>query len=123
MVLKAFFTEKKVEEIVGLDERANPELANILSDYAHERWAAHRSVNPQLWRCVGKFMAEKNFTDIERLFKSEDKTENEAAALACSDSSYAPAKLLLNENEPLKQAIETGHLTWNTLAQKMVTLL
>src|SRR5580765_3327728 len=43
MVLKAFFTEKNVERITGLDKRANKQLAVILIDYAHERWAAHRS--------------------------------------------------------------------------------
>src|SRR4051794_20296762 len=50
MVLKAFFTEKSVERITGLDQRANERLASILFDYAHERWAAYRPVNPQLWR-------------------------------------------------------------------------
>lgn len=116
MVLKAFFTEKRVQEIIGLDERANPELATILVDYAHERWAAHRFVNPQLWRCVGKFTADKNFADIQRIFHSENKIEQAAAALACVDSSYAPAKMLLDENRPLKQLIETGSLTWDTLS-------
>jgi hypothetical protein len=115
MVLKAFFTEKRVKDIIGLDERSNPELANTLLDYAHERWAAHRSVNPQLWRCVGKFINDKNFPDIQRLFQSENETERAAAALACNDSSYVPAKMLLNENKQLKQAIENGILTWNTL--------
>ena len=116
MVLKAFFTEKKVCDIIGLDERANPELASILLDYAHERWAARRSVHPQLWRCVGKFISDKNFPDIERVFYSENKTEEAAAALACNDSAYVPARLLLNENGFLKEAIENGSLTWDTLA-------
>jgi hypothetical protein len=120
MVLKAFFTEKKVEEITGLDDRANPELANILIDYAHERWAAHRSVNPQLWRCVGRFISNKNFPDIERVFQSENRTEKAAAALACADSTYAPARLLLDENPSLKKAIEAGSLTWDTLEQKSI---
>lgn len=118
MVLKAFFTEKKVQHIVGLDRRANPELAAILLDYAHERRAAHRSVNPQLWRCIGKFIDEKSIADIERLFDSEDEAEREAAALACHDSSFVPAKLLLEKNKALKQSIEAGHLTWLALAQK-----
>jgi hypothetical protein len=67
LVLKAFFTDKTIDQIVGLDERANQELANSLSDLAHERWAAHRSVNPQLWRCVVPFLNEHIFPDIERL--------------------------------------------------------
>ena len=67
MVLKAFFTEKPVHQIIGLDERANKELSMILSDYAHERWAAHRTVNPLLWRCAGAFIDENLFSDMERV--------------------------------------------------------
>lgn len=56
MVLKAFFTEKKIDEIHGLDERANKELARILIDYAKERHAAGRSLDPMLWYLIGKFV-------------------------------------------------------------------
>ena len=123
MVLKAFFTEKKVHEIIGLDERSNGELANILTDYAHERWAARRSVNPQLWRCIGRFTNQSNLGDLKRVFNSQNETEREAAALALNDAGYAPAKSLLSENPTLKTAVETGRLTWNTLAQKTSNFL
>ena len=115
LVLKAFFTEKDINRIGGVDERANPELANILSDYAHERWAAHRPVHPQLWRFVGKFMNEIFFNDIKKVLSSENKTEQSAAALAAHDASYPPAKNILNENRELDEAIKSGRLTWNSL--------
>jgi hypothetical protein len=89
-----------------------------LSDYAHERWAAHRSVHPQLWRCVGKFIDRQLFPDIKKLWDSNNIIEREAAALACSDSGYAPAKELLNSDERMQAAISSGELTWNTLAEK-----
>ena len=120
LVLKAFFTDKPIHWIVGLDQRTNQELANTLSDYAHERWAAGRSIHPQLWRCVGPFINDRIFPDIERIANSENTIEREAAALACYASSYPPAKALLNRNNDLKTAIETGELTWDTLAQKAV---
>lgn len=63
MILKAFFTDKNVERIIGLDERANKRLATILIDYAHERQAAHRTVNPQLWRLVDKFADVNSITE------------------------------------------------------------
>jgi hypothetical protein len=39
MVLKALFIGSPLAPIEGLDERANPELARIMCDFAHERWA------------------------------------------------------------------------------------
>jgi hypothetical protein len=58
MVMKAFFTEKQMSRIEGLDKRANKELARILTDYAKERHAAGRGVDPVLWHLVGKFTDE-----------------------------------------------------------------
>ena len=55
MVLKALFVGSELAPIVGLDERANPELARILIDYARERWAAGRPVSEELWRPVRPF--------------------------------------------------------------------
>jgi hypothetical protein len=120
LVMKAFFTDKPIHKIVGLDQRANKELANILWDYANERWAASRTVNPQLWRCIGKFIDAKNFPGIQRIYNSADETEREAAALACYESSYPAAKELLNQNNVLKSQIESGVLTWDTLAKKLI---
>lgn len=120
LVMKAFFTDKPIHRIIGIDQRANKELANMLSDYADERWAASRTVNPQLWRCVGKFIDEKNFQRIQRIYHSTDTIEKEAAALACYDSDYPAAKELLNQNDSLKSQIESGQLSWDTLAKKLV---
>jgi len=55
MVLKAFFTDKDVRRIVGLDQRANPSLAGMLFDYARERKAAGRGVDAELWRLTAAF--------------------------------------------------------------------
>lgn len=115
LVMKAFFTEKDVKRIIGLDERANKELALILVDYANERWAAHRSVNPQLWRLVSGFIDETNFSDIEKAFKSVDIKEKRAAALASHHSKYKPAKNLLESDPGLKSAILKNNLNWNSL--------
>lgn len=119
LVLKAFFTEKPIQEIYHLDERANQELANTLSDYAHERWAAGRTIHPLLWRCVGPFINESIFPDMQKIAQSENEEEREAAALACYNSQYEPAKNLLNTMPHLKEQIEKGGLTWRTIAQKI----
>ena len=120
LVMKAFFTDKPIHQIIGLDQRANRELAGMLSDYANERRAASRSVNPQLWRCVGKFIDDKIFPGIQRTFHSIEPIEKEAAALACYNSNYPEAKELLNQNDSLKSVIESGQLSWDTLAKKLM---
>lgn len=119
LVLKAFFTEKPVHHIEGLDERANATLARILCDYAHERRAAGRNVHPMLWRLVGPFINETNFPDIERTWYSEIHAEREAAALACSMSNYAPAQALLSNRPEVKADIAAGKLTWETVANRV----
>jgi hypothetical protein len=113
--LKAFFAEKNVNRIIGLDRRANKELALILVDYANERRAAHRLVNPQLWRLVTKFIDESNFKNIEEAFKSSDVKEKKAAALACFQSNYLPAKNLVESEPVLKSEIVENKLNWNLL--------
>jgi hypothetical protein len=117
LVLKGIFTEKPVLEIYGLEKRANQRLADSLSDYAHERWAAHRPVNPLLWICVSHFINEKIFADIEKIFSSGNVTEREAAALVCYESNYPDARKLLEQNNELKSRIERGDISWNSVAK------
>ena len=55
MILKALFVDSRLSPILGLEDRANPELARILVDYAQERWAAGRPVTEELWISVRPF--------------------------------------------------------------------
>ncbi len=48
LVLKAFFTEKNVSKIIGLEERMNEELWVALSDYSAERTSAGRPVHEKI---------------------------------------------------------------------------
>jgi DNA-binding TFAR19-related protein (PDSD5 family) len=52
MILKAFFTEKDVKQITGLNERVNKALTNTLNDYVQERLAAHRTVHPEIYQLI-----------------------------------------------------------------------
>jgi hypothetical protein len=116
LVLKAFFTDKDLNKISGLDEGANAELATTLQDYAHERWAAHRSINPQLWRLTTKFIDKKLLIDLKRLFENGNLRDRQAAALTAFYSDYNSAKALLNEFPELLKAIENKELTWTNLS-------
>lgn len=127
MVLKALFVGSPLHLIQGIDERANPELARMLVDYAHERWAAGRDVSPELWRCVGKFANSEMLADLERvLTESQIKTDangkgqkkllqRTAAALACADCPLPQAQEILARYPDLQNDIQAGRLTWKNV--------
>ena len=82
LVLKALFIETTLAPIQGLDRRANPTLARMLCDYAHERWAAGRPVSPELWRCVGPWADAAMREDLARVLRTGDAAERQAARAA-----------------------------------------
>ena len=115
MVLKALFVGSPLHLIQGLDQRANPELAQMLIDYAHERWAAKRPVSPELWRPVGQ-AGVAVLPELERVFAEPDPRQQAAAAIACSQSPLPEAQALLNRYPDLKAAISSGQLTWDSIS-------
>jgi len=115
MYLKAAFLQRDLSAIVDIDKRANKDLARIISDFAHERWAAFRDIIPYFWRPVGGFIDAILLEDMKRLFESPNEKEQMAAALCCSVSDNDGAKALLNQNTILKQKVEQRLITWDTL--------
>ena len=118
MVVKALFIGSTMQPIQGLDERANPTLAKILCDYAHERWAAGRPIAPELWRCVGPFARGAALEDLKRAAETSDATSRKAAALALAASPAPEAKASLAALGELASAVESGGLSWESLAQE-----
>ena len=122
MILKALFVGSPLHLIQGLDRRANPELARMLLDYARERWAAKRSVSPEVWRSVGKFADAAMLADLERAITDPDPAQQAAAALACSQCSLPQAQALLARYPDLQASIQAGTLTWARLDPSFVTI-
>jgi hypothetical protein len=120
LVMKAFFTNKNVNNIVGLDARANANLANTLFDYVEERWSANRTVNPQIWRLTAAYFDEPHFYMIEKLFNEGGETDREAAALACAEGTNAKLNLLLDQHPQYKKAIAEKTLSWQAIADKQI---
>ncbi len=112
MVLKALFVDSTLAPIQGLDERANDELAGILCDYAHERWAANRSVTCELWRCVGPYARGDRVQDLARALGSDDPDSQRAAAIALAQSPDVEAAKILSTQPELAKAVETGMIQW-----------
>ncbi|MCP9753669.1 hypothetical protein EGI26_00645 [Lacihabitans sp. CCS-44] len=113
LVLKCIFNDKPIHRIQGLDERTNKELATSISNLAHERWAAGRSIPPQAWRLVVKYLDEEIFEDIKRLFGSESQNDQIAAALVCKYSEFGAAKSELEKHPDLEE--NTKDITWSSL--------
>ena len=116
MILKAIFVSSPLYLIQGLNRRANPELAQMLINYAHERWAAKRSVTPELWRPVGRFADTEILADLEKVLQEPDLVQQEAAALACSQCPLPQAQKLLARYPQLQLAITQGGLTWSSFS-------
>ena len=102
LVLKAFFTDENISRIVGLKQRNNRRLAAALTDYAYERHAAKRDINPMLWILVGPFITDRAF-DLMTVRSIEEGSpsslERRAIAYAFKQSDYAPVQRYLSENE------------------------
>jgi len=117
MYLKAAFMERDLSQIESVDERANEDLTRIISDYAHERWAASRKIDPMFWRPVSKFLNEELLNDMNTLLESEDVIENKSGALCCYYSENDKAMALLNNKPELKHRVADGQISWNTIKQ------
>jgi hypothetical protein len=111
LVLKCIFNDKPIHHIQGLNERANQALAISISNLAHERWAAGRTIPAQAWRLVSKFINEAIFEDICTLFISQNSNDNIAAALVCKETNFLALKEELKKHTELDKQM----LTWNTL--------
>jgi hypothetical protein len=116
MVLKCLFVGADLTRVVGLDERANPALMRMLCDYAHERWAAKRLVDPLLWRGVGRHADGEALGDLQRVLREGTAREQSAAALALCERGTDQARLCLAPFPALEAAYARGELTWEAIA-------
>ncbi|MEX2197450.1 MAG: EboA domain-containing protein [Burkholderiales bacterium] len=115
MVLKALFIGSPLAPIQGLDARANAELARIMCDFAHERWAAGRPVPFEIWRCVGPFAEGPALEDLARVLQKGEAIEKRAAALALAACPDSRAAQLLQAVPGLAGDISLKRLSWATL--------
>jgi len=122
MVLKALFIDSTLWPIQGIDERANAELALILCDFAHERWAAGRAVTPELWRCVGPFAKGTMLDDLFSVLNAQElhataTLSRQAALLALHDCPQVDQQSLKHQHPVWYAQIDSGALNWDTIGQ------
>lgn len=115
MYLKTAFMQGDLNAISDIDERANKDLTRIISDYAHERWAASRDIDPYFWRPVSKFLDDELLKDMRRLLQSENSYENRAGGLCLYYSENETASALLEKESELLAKIKNKTISWNSL--------
>ncbi|WP_422351566.1 EboA domain-containing protein [Flagellimonas sp.] len=87
LVLKAIFMERPLYKIQNIDQRRNKELADMLQDYIQERWAAKRTVSPEVWRLVHQYLRE----DVKQLILEKELEAFEKSAIETILDSKATA--------------------------------
>lgn len=118
MLLKALFIDSELWPIQGVDERANEELALVLCDYAHERWAARRRVTPELWRCVGPYAHGSMLQDLYTALDDPCTTCQQAALLALMSCPQADHVELAKTHPAWVEAIDNGIINWLYIGQQ-----
>jgi hypothetical protein len=96
LVLKCLFIGSPLYLVDGIDGRGNSALAKMLSDFAHERWAAGRPVPPELWRGVGPVADGPLLVDLERVLSTGTVRERAAVALAARHNPNAEGVLTVH---------------------------
>jgi len=113
LVLKAFFTDEDIPRIMGIKRRNNLRLAQALTDYAYERYAAQREINPMLWILVGPFLDERAFELMEQIMdQGQRPLEQQAIAYAFSHSDYLRARQYLAESDLPEALLEHRGTPW-----------
>ena len=109
LVVRTQFVDSPLEEVEGLDKRVNPTLSAMLVDLVQERWAAGRTISPQIWRCVGPYADDQALDALKRAYTEGDPAHQRAAAaalLSCPAKEKAAA--ILNADPALAEAVRGG---------------
>lgn len=118
VVLKSLFVQTPLYLIIGIDRRANAKLADILVEYAHERWSAGREVSPELWRPVGPFIDEPYLEEIEKVLNHKDALQRQAAVLALSASTSDAASELIKKYQDILHNVHKQKITWHRIGEQ-----
>ena len=118
MVLKALFMERPLYQIYGLEDRGNVRLTKMISNYAHERWAAGRPTSPEMWRPIGNQATIGIYEDLEKLLTLQDKDQQAAAVLTAQALGTKEAQSFLDHHRPFVDQVNQVGANWNEIGKR-----
>ena len=110
MVLKAIFMERPIYQIKDIDLRKNEKLANILFDYARERWAASRHVTPELWRMIRGYLTKDQYLEMKKQMGESIKPHQESMLKLIQESNLYNPQQWLN-----MQSMQIKNISWDKI--------
>lgn len=119
MILKTYFINRPLYRVIGVEKRANAALTEAISDLAHERWAAGRTISAEAWRNCANFLSETILADFAHLLKNGDESDRQALALIASSN---PSDALDSIREQIKDelsSVQAGELSWDSLGRSL----
>jgi len=84
-VLKCVSMGIRVSDLDGLDKRVTPELSRMLAAYAHERIAAGRNVDADVWPLIDRHPPAQQLAAIGAELEHDDPFRRRAAREALAD--------------------------------------
>ncbi|MDH3710104.1 MAG: EboA domain-containing protein [Cyclobacteriaceae bacterium] len=117
MVLKALFMERPLHQVWGIDQRSNAPLAKMISNFAHERWAAGRSTSPEMWRPIKGQHVTLVLEDLRHLFTLDDPLQHTAAVLTCRDLDNPECRDVLSDFQTKVEQVDLANWSWESLGQ------
>lgn len=108
LVLKALFIDVNIENVLGLQQRSNPELSRMCEDYLEERLAAGRDVPADIWLALGPYASPEGERRLLGYASCSDRKQRYYSILALvralpgkPDSGQELGALLETESDPL----------------------
>ena len=115
MILKTIFIKVPLYPILHIDSRINKRLKDMLIDFAKECQSAEREVTPELWRCVGPFIEQKDLSFLKAIYTNPYRKDALAAGLALKESNLYEAKNILHLNSTLYPFLTKQPILWNNI--------
>ncbi|SEK18947.1 EboA domain-containing protein [Parapedobacter koreensis] len=114
LVLKAFFTDEDIPNIIGLKRRNNLRLAQALVDYAYELHAAKRNINPMLWILAAPYLDDRAHQLMVQILQEDMALlTHKAIVYAFRQSNFGPAADFITRNSELTDLLDTAGTPWD----------